>query len=197
MEIVLATSNYGKLREIKEAFTILNKDVELVLYSDLIDKFEIIENGSNFIDNAVIKVKAVKERLKDAIILADDSGISVEALDNQPNIYSARYAGVNATDKENRAKMIDELNKQNISNSKAFYTASIALYKNGNIYTSHGWLYGDVINQERGSNGFGYDSIFVPDNYKQTLGELDNYTKMVISHRYMALRLINKFLKVK
>jgi len=194
MEIVLATSNYGKLREIREAFSIINKSIELLLYSDLIDKFDIIEDGNSFVENAIIKAKTIKERLPNHIILSDDSGISVEKLDNRPNIYSARYAGDSATDRDNRKKLISEMISNGIEKSRAFYTASMALCIGDTLYTSHGWLYGDVIIEQRGSNGFGYDSMFIPDGYNMTLGELDNHTKMVISHRYMALRLINYFL---
>ena len=99
MKLVLATSNRGKIREIKE----MCSDYEVVAYSELIDEFEIVEDGKDFKENALIKARAVYEALgdKDAIVLADDSGISVDVLEGAPGIYSARYGGENSNDKDN------------------------------------------------------------------------------------------------
>ncbi len=106
MKLVLATSNKGKVREIKHIY----EDMDVVAYSDIIEPFEIEENGDTFKENALIKARAVFEALhdKDVIVIADDSGISVDALGGEPGIYSARYAGAGATDKDNLYKVVEE-----------------------------------------------------------------------------------------
>jgi len=108
MQIVLASGNKGKIKEIQKFF----KEYEIIPYTDLIPKFEIDESGNTFKQNAIIKAKAVGEKLKDKIVLADDSGISVPILKGEPGIYSARYAGVGASDKDNLNKLINELKKR-------------------------------------------------------------------------------------
>ena len=186
MKIILATSNKGKIKEIKALF----KNIEVIPYTDLIDKFEIIEDGLTFKENAIIKVKAVFNKLNtDDIILSDDSGISIEALKNRPNIYSARYAGVNATDKDNVNKVISELKDLNIKQSKAYYSVCIAIATKKGIETVHSWMYGKVIDNCRGDKGFGYDPIFIPNGFDKTLGELDINIKEKLSHRSKALQL--------
>ena len=195
MKIVLATSNRGKVKEIKKFF----KNFQIIPYTDLIDQFEIEESGKTFKDNAIIKAVAVSKALKkkgfNEIVIADDSGISVEALNWQPNIFSARYAGVGSSSKDNLEKMISELIKSGVESSKAFYTASIAIVdKEGEIQTTHGWMYGKVIPRIVGDGGFGYDPIFVPDGEKDTLGVLDTEIKEKFSHRTKALKLAKTIL---
>jgi len=186
MKLVLATSNQGKVKEIKYIYN----DMDVVAYSDLIEPFEIEESGVTFKENALIKARAVYEALHDenAIVIADDSGISVDALDGEPGIYSARYAGVDASDKDNLNKLVESLKTKGLSSSKAHYTAAIAIVTKGAEFTIHGWMYGDVITTPRGENGFGYDPIFIPEGYKNSLGELDEKTKKTLSHRSQALK---------
>jgi len=192
MKIVVASANKGKIKEIKEFF----KDFEVVPYTDLIDKFEIEENGKTFKENAVIKVKAIAEKLSNEIILADDSGISVPVLDNAPGIFSARYAGVNASDKDNLNKLIKELKKRDIKKTPAFYTAAIALAAPYGVFTTHGFMRGNVIDEARGDNGFGYDPMFIPKGFDKTLGELESDVKKSFSHRTKALNLAKIILDV-
>ena len=191
MRIVLATSNGGKLKEIKEAL----KEFEIVVYSDIMEKFEIKEDGTSYKENALIKARAVQQKLDNCndIVIADDSGISVPILGNIPGIYSARYAGLGASDKENLQKLINELKDKNIKKTSAFYTAAIAIITLKGEFSVHGWMYGDVIDEARGENGFGYDPMFIPQGYEKTLGELDNSIKKQFSHRSKALFLA-KFL---
>ncbi|RUM56639.1 MAG: non-canonical purine NTP pyrophosphatase, partial [Nautilia sp.] len=144
MKIVLASSNKGKIKEIKKYFD------NVVAFSDLIEPFEIEENGNSFKENAIIKAKAIYEKLPNHIIIADDSGISVPALGNIPGIFSARFAGINATDKENLDKLINELKKHNIKKTPAFYTSAIAIASPYGIYTTHGFMYGNVIDEAIG-----------------------------------------------
>lgn len=185
MKLVLATSNKGKVREI----TALYSDFEVIPYSDLIEPFEIVEDKPDFKGNALIKARAVYEALgdEDAIVLSDDSGISVEVLNGAPGVLSARYGGEGASDKDNLHKLMDEVKKTGVTSSPAFYTAAIAIVSKEGEYTTHGWMYGNVITEPRGEGGFGYDPCFIPEGYDKTLGELDEATKSKLSHRSQAL----------
>ena len=187
MKIVLATSNKGKVREIKAMCT----DFDVVAYSEIIEPFEIVEDAPTFKGNALIKAKAVYDALadEDAIVMSDDSGISVDALDGAPGIYSARYGGENASDKDNLYKVMDEVKAKGFESSPAHYTAAIAIVTKEGEQVVHGWMYGDVITTPRGENGFGYDPCFVPEGFDLTLGELDDEVKKGLSHRSKALYL--------
>jgi XTP/dITP diphosphohydrolase len=186
-KIILASSNNGKIKEFKEFF----KDVEIIAYSDLLGKFEIEETGSTFKENAIIKAKTIYEKLNDEniIVISDDSGITIEKLNNEPNIYSARYAGLDATSEQNLQKVITNLNAKGVKSSKAFYTACICVYNKYGCFTTHGFMHGSVINEVKGNNGFGYDPIFIPEGFDKTLGELDQEVKTGLSHRYKAINL--------
>jgi XTP/dITP diphosphohydrolase len=192
-KLVLATSNKGKVREIKE----LCEHFEVVPYTDLIPAFEIVEDADTFKDNALLKARAVFEALddEDAVVLADDSGISVDVLDGAPGIYSARYAGENASDKDNLYKLIDDIKAKGVERSPAHYTAAIAIVTKNAERTVHGWMYGTAITEACGEGGFGYDPMFIPLGYDKTLGELDNAIKKELSHRSKALGLASKVLK--
>jgi len=187
MRIVLATSNKGKVREIKA----MCRDFEVVPYTELIDEFEIVEDAPDFKGNALIKARAVYAALGDeeAIVVSDDSGISVDALDGEPGIYSARYAGQGADDKENLQKLVNGVKAKGLERSPAHYTASIAIVTKEGEQTVHGWMYGDVITTPRGENGFGYDPCFIPEGFDKTLGELGDEVKKGLSHRSKALGL--------
>ena len=193
MKLVLATSNKGKVREIKA----LCEDYEVIPYSELIQEFEIIEDGDTFKENALIKARAVFNALKqdDVIVLADDSGISVDVLDGKPGIYSARYAGTDADDKDNLYKLIQDIKDAGVESSPAFYTAAIAIVTRDSEFTVHGWMYGTAISEAIGEGGFGYDPMFIPLGYDKTLGELDDETKKKLSHRAKAIRLARTILR--
>ena len=192
MKLVLATSNKGKVREIKA----LCEKYEIIPYSELINEFEIIEDADTFKENALIKARAVFKALddEDVIVMADDSGISVDVLDGAPGIYSARYGGQNATDKDNLYKLVDDIKAKNVESSPAHYTAAIAIVTKSSEYCVHGWMYGTALTQTRGDGGFGYDPMFVPDGYDKTLGELDETIKKKLSHRSKALSLAKRIL---
>ncbi len=195
MKIIIASGNLGKIKEFKA----LMPNDEVVPFKEVVGDMDIIENGDTFAANAIIKVKAIYEKLEDAsdvIVISDDSGISVPVLNNEPNIYSARYAGVGATDKQNNEKLILKLKKQNLKKTPAFYTACIAIMYKEEVYTVHGWMYGDVIEKEVGEGGFGYDPMFIPEGFNKTLGELDFKIKKEFSHRSRALKLAKKVLDV-
>ncbi|HIP14029.1 MAG TPA: RdgB/HAM1 family non-canonical purine NTP pyrophosphatase [Sulfurimonas autotrophica] len=191
--LVLATSNKGKVREIKE----LCKEYEVVPYTDLIDAFEIIEDADTFKENALIKARAVYKALGegDIVVLADDSGISVDVLDGAPGIYSARYGGEDADDKDNLKKLMQDIKSQGVKSSPAYYTAAIAIVTKGIEKTVHGWMHGEAMTEAKGEGGFGYDPMFVPLGHDKTLGELDEEVKKELSHRSRALNLAGKILK--
>ena len=193
MKLVLATSNKGKVREIKE----LCKAYEVVPYTDLIEAFEIIEDADTFKENALIKARAVYNALgdEDVVVIADDSGISVDILDGAPGIYSARYAGENANDKDNLYKLIDDIKAKGVDSSPAHYTAAIAIVTKGKEKTVHGWMYGTAITKAIGDGGFGYDPMFIPEGFNNTLGELADEIKKELSHRSKALKLARSVLQ--
>jgi len=185
MKIVLATGNKGKLREFKQ----MCQD-EVVPFSDLLGAFEIIEDGDTFAANALIKARTIYEKLgAEYIVISDDSGISLPVLNGAPGIYSARYAGVDVTDKDNLYKLIDAVKEKGLKSTPAYYTAAIAIVSKYGEYVVHGWMHGDVIDESRGEKGFGYDGMFIPAGYDKTLGELDDDVKSEISHRGKALAL--------
>ncbi|NOQ30407.1 MAG: RdgB/HAM1 family non-canonical purine NTP pyrophosphatase [Helicobacteraceae bacterium] len=187
MKIILATSNKGKVKEIKELWS----EYEVVPYSELIEEFEIVEDAHTFKDNALLKARAVYKALgdKEAIVIADDSGISVDILKGEPGIYSARYAGAGASDKDNLYKLIKSVKDMGVISTPAHYTAAIAIIYKEKEYSVHGWMYGDVINETRGEKGFGYDPMFIPSGYNKTVAELDANIKSKLSHRSKALSL--------
>jgi len=193
-KLILATSNKGKVREIKE----LIADYEVIPYTNLMDAFEIVEDADTFKENALIKARAVYEALgdSDAVVLADDSGISVDILDGAPGIYSARYGGEDASDKDNLYKLIEDIKAKGFKESPAHYTAAIAIVTKDKERTVHGWMYGTAITEAKGDGGFGYDPMFIPLGFDKTLGELDNAIKKELSHRSQALQLALKVLKV-
>ncbi len=195
MKIIIASGNKGKIKEFKQ---LLPND-EVIAFKDIVGDMDIVEDGDTFQANAIIKVKAIYKKLEDTkgvIVISDDSGISVPILNNEPNIYSARYAGVGATDKENNKKLISKLITKNIQKTVSYYTACIAIMYQNKIYTVHGWMFGNVITKEVGESGFGYDPMFIPEGYEKTLGELDDKIKKEFSHRSRALNLSKKILNV-
>jgi XTP/dITP diphosphohydrolase len=193
MKIVLATGNKGKLREFRNMC-----DVEVIAFSDILGTMEIIEDADTFKGNALIKARTIYEKLqdRDAIVISDDSGISVPLLGGEPGIYSARYAGEGASDKENLYKLVEAIKREGVDSTPAYYTASIAIVSRYGEYVVHGWMHGNVLNSTKGEKGFGYDPMFIPNGYSQTLGELDDEVKKSISHRGKALELAKPIIKM-
>lgn len=194
MKIVLATGNKGKLKE----FETLLPNHKIVAFKDLLGDVEVVEDKDSFKGNAIKKAKEIYDLLKDenAIVISDDSGITVPAINNEPGIYSARYSGENATDEKNNEKLILKLNEKSLEETPAYYTACIAIVYKGEVYTVHGWMHGKVLNKTLGEGGFGYDPMFVPNGYDKTLGELPYEVKKAFSHRTKALNLALKVLDV-
>lgn len=193
MKIVLASSNNGKLKELKAWMS----DFDVKSYSEVMESFEIIEDGLSFKENALIKARAVYEKLEDksTIVLSDDSGISVDALGGKPGIYSARYAGEGATSEQNLEKLIATLREKGLDKTPAHYTAAIAIVCQSGEFCVHGWMHGFAIDEKRGNNGFGYDPMFMPLGFDKTLGELGEEVKRTLSHRSRALEHARTILK--
>lgn len=197
MKIVLASANKGKIAEFQK----LMPNDEVVAFSELLGEIDIVEDKDTFKGNAIKKAQTIYDELKkngykNMIVISDDSGISVPALNNEPGVYSARYSGINATDKSNNEKLIANLNAKNLEKTPAFYTACIAIVFNDEVYTVHGWMHGMVINKQIGDGGFGYDPMFIPNGFDKTLGELNHEIKKEFSHRSKALKLAIKVLEV-
>ncbi|PZT47863.1 non-canonical purine NTP pyrophosphatase, RdgB/HAM1 family [Helicobacter valdiviensis] len=192
MRLILASSNSNKLREIKEIYHNFKDTFEILSWDSLITPFEIEENGTSFKENALIKSKAVFSALQEAnllekndVVLSDDSGICVDLLGGAPGIYSARYSG--GDDKDNLKKLLDEVAKLENQTSLAHYCASIGISSFYGDFNTYGFMYGSVISTPKGTNGFGYDPMFIPKGYTKTLAELSSEEKNRISHRKIAL----------
>jgi len=193
MKIVLATGNRGKLREFKEMC-----ETEVIAFSDILGEMEIVEDADSFKGNALIKARTIYKKLEsdEYIVISDDSGISVPLLGGIPGIYSARYAGIGVTDKENLLKLVNAVADAGVERTPAYYTAAIAIVSKYGEYVVHGWMHGDVLNKTQGDKGFGYDPMFIPTGYSKTLGELDNDVKQVISHRGKAMKLAKPIIRM-
>jgi len=193
MKIVLATGNKGKLKEFKNMC-----DAEVIAFSDILGEMEIVEDADSFKGNALIKARTIYEKLasEEYIVISDDSGISVPLLGGIPGIYSARYAGVGVSDKDNLYKLVNAVKDAGVERTPAYYTASIAIISKHGEYVVHGWMHGDVLSATRGDGGFGYDPMFVPNGYSETLGELSDEVKKAISHRGKALELAKPIIKM-
>ena len=188
MEVVAATNNGGKAREFEEILGELG--IRIKTLRDVGIEIEIEETGRDFAENAMIKAKAVSE-LCNLPVLADDSGLCVDALDGAPGLYSARFAGEGATDAELRKKLLSEM--ENTKNRKAFFISSVVLlYPDGRAHTAEGKVFGHITEQERGTGGFGYDALFFCDEIGKTFAEATAEEKDAVSHRGRALRELYK-----
>ncbi|MFN3491112.1 MAG: RdgB/HAM1 family non-canonical purine NTP pyrophosphatase [Anaerolineales bacterium] len=184
-KLLIATNNKGKVIELQEILRRLN--IQLVTPKDINLVLDVIEDGQNYQENAGKKAREFAQT-SGYISLADDSGLEVDALNGAPGLYSARYSPKpNATDKDRRDFLLENL--QDKPNPwKAHFHATIAIAKpNGGIEFAEGNCYGEIIPEERGANGFGYDPIFLFPELGKTMAELDSETKNKISHRGLAM----------
>ena len=186
-ELILASNNAHKVEEIKSIL----EDYSIVTLKDINYTEEIVEDGTTFEENALIKARTIcKYSGKTAI--SDDSGLSVELLDGRPGVYSARYSK-EQTDEKNIEKVLLELNGQK---SKAKFVSVIALVKpDGTELTFRGECHGEIIFEKRGTNGFGYDPIFYVPSLDKTFAELSAEQKNSISHRKQSLEKFSQYLK--
>jgi XTP/dITP diphosphohydrolase len=182
IQLLLATRNPNKTREFAQ---LLGGNFMVRDLTPESNVPEIVESGATFEENATLKALAVSKIFPHEIVVADDSGLEVEALSGVPGIFSARYAGENANDRRNVEKLLREL--QDARDRSARFYCVIALAKNGQLMTTvAGEVAGTVTKSPRGENGFGYDPIFVPNGFNETFAELTSETKNKISHRAQA-----------
>lgn len=196
MKLLLGTKNKNKIIEMSRILKECLPDVELDIISlkDFDDVEEPIEDGNTFSENAVLKAKYYYDIFKIPTI-ADDSGISVNALDGRPGIYSARYASTtneNSSSKANRDKLLEELKDK--EDRSAYYTCAIALYYGDDYIVTEDYTYGEILFEEVGSNGFGYDYIFHSTELNKPMGIATDEEKDSISHRAKAIRKLIKLI---
>ncbi|HOX98567.1 MAG TPA: XTP/dITP diphosphatase [Smithella sp.] len=181
MKIVFASGNLGKVREIREMLSCIN--IELVSLKDYPDIPEIVEDGKTFLENALKKARTVSERTGQAV-LADDSGLQVDALGGEPGIYSARYAGEGASDDDNINLLLEKLKEVPPEKRTASFCCVLVLYNTDGTYESFESRWpGRIIDDRRGDNGFGYDPVFYVPELNKTAAELPPEIKNRISHR--------------
>ncbi len=192
--IVIATHNPGKVKEIKEIFSDL--PYEILSLKEIGCTIEVVEDAPDFAGNSLKKATELSQAL-DRIVLADDSGLEVVALDGKPGVYSARFAGEDATDMENNQKLLSMMADIPEGHRKAAFKCVLTLYYPGG-YTiqSEGTCPGRIGFHLKGSGGFGYDPLFILDACDRTMAELTAEEKNSVSHRGMALKKLREMLSV-
>lgn len=186
-EIVLASANKKKITELKD----LLKDISVLSLNDIGFHQEIEESFFTFNENAFQKANTIHQ-FCGKNVLADDSGICIQALNDAPGVLSARFAGHGATDQDNLGKVLFELKDK--TDRRAYYKAVLCLIWNGAVHYFEGECHGILIDTPIGTNGFGYDPIFVPDGYTETFAQLSPSIKQQISHRAKAMQQLLDFI---
>lgn len=189
-KMIFATGNEGKLREIRMILGDLG--VQILSLKEAGIQADVEENGTTFEENAVIKATEIM-KLTGEIVLADDSGLEVDALDKEPGIYSARYMGYDTSYHIKNQNIIDRLaGKSGEERSARFVCAIAAAFPNGKVITTRATMEGQIGYEEKGENGFGYDPIFYLPDYRCYSGELPLEEKNKLSHRGKALRMMKE-----
>lgn len=187
-KLVFVTNNPHKLREIKN---ILDKKFEIISLNDLGINEDIPETADSLEGNALLKARFVHQRTK-LDCFADDTGLLVDALNGAPGVYSARYAGENASFDDNMDKLLDAI--EGNPNRKSGFRTAIALILDDREYIFEGSVDGVILEQRKGIEGFGYDPIFQPVGYDESFAEMDASLKNTISHRGLAVKKLARFL---
>jgi XTP/dITP diphosphohydrolase len=188
MQICFATHNQNKVAELRK---LVGNNLEILSLDDLGVANEIEETGSTIKENALLKAKYIFDNYAIACF-ADDTGLEVDALDGAPGVYSARFAGEPANNEKNIDKLIGLLLNQ--GNNQARFRTVIALVRDNEQLFFEGVVEGEIIDQRRGSNGFGYDSVFLPNHFDRTFAEMNMEEKNLISHRARAVKKLTNFL---
>jgi XTP/dITP diphosphohydrolase len=184
MDILIATGNQGKVKELKE---LLSKfPINLKNLKDFPNIEEVEETGKTFAENAILKAKGYALQTN-MWTIADDSGLEVEELNGEPGVFSARYAGENSTDKENIHKLLTEMKNKSNRNAKFVCCIAISNEKGEILHLTEGTCKGKIDYKPKGKKGFGYDPIFIPDGFDKTFAEISEDLKNKISHRKKAL----------
>ena len=189
MKLVFATNNQHKLEEVS---AILDNSIELLSLKDINCNTDIPETADTLEGNALLKAQYIYNNFG-INCFADDTGLEIEALNNEPGVYSARYAGKNKNSEANMLKVLDNLKEK--ENRKARFRTVIALILNEKEYLFEGIINGKITDLKQGSARFGYDPIFMPEGYNETFAELGNNIKNKISHRALAINKLSDFLK--
>jgi len=189
-QIIFASKNEGKVKEVLHILNGIN--AEIISLNDVGFKEEIPETADTFEGNAKIKAKTIYDKFK-LPTMADDSGLVVLQLGNEPGVFSARYAGENATDEENNTKLLEKLESFPEPHNAKFACAAV-FYFGTDFKVATGEIAGRIIKEPRGRNGFGYDPIFLPDGYDKTAAELPPDVKNKISHRFKAFNQLKIYL---
>jgi XTP/dITP diphosphohydrolase len=191
-ELLVATGNKGKLLEIRQLLA--DYVGQVYCLADFPDLPEVVEDGLTFEENARKKAMSAV-RATGIPAMADDSGLVVDVLGGRPGVHSARYAGVGASDAENNRKLLQDLAAYSGQERTAFFSCAVALcFPDGTCRTFCGTLHGTLLASPRGTEGFGYDPLFLVPEYGKTLAELDLAIKNSISHRGQAMEALRKFL---
>jgi len=192
-DILIGTTNSGKIREINHLLSSEIDDLKLFSPKDLNIRIVPKEDGTTFLENSIIKALFYSRQKKNILTLADDSGLTVDVLNGYPGIKSARYGGENSNDQINIKKLLNNLHGK--ENKRAKFVSVITLAKDGIIINSFkGEVEGEIIDEQMGKNGFGYDPIFYYEPLKKTFAELSKYEKNQISHRAKALKKMKEFI---
>lgn len=198
-KIIFATGNAGKMKEIRMILADLRingEEVEILSMKEAGIDAEIIEDGRTFVENAIIKAKAVAACAEEAVVLADDSGLEIDYLNKEPGIYSARYLGEDTSYHEKNANLIDRLTGVPDKDRTARFVCAIAcVLPGGAVMTEEATIEGRIGYEEKGQNGFGYDPIFIVPEYDKSTAQLTEEEKNEISHRGKALRGMKRQLK--
>ena len=192
-KVILASNNMGKIKEFREILK--DMDIELVSMKEAGIDMDIVEDGSTFEENAIIKAKAVMERTG-KLALADDSGLEIDALNKEPGIYSARYMGEDTPYEIKNSNLIERMKGvKGKDRSARFVCVIAAAFPDGEIITTRGTIEGVIAEEPAGENGFGYDPIVYVPEYGMTTGQMDPDAKNAISHRGKALTAMKKILE--
>ena len=189
-KIIFASKNDGKVKEVRHILNGVNAEILSLIDVGFTD--EIHETADTFEGNAKIKAEIIYNKFKLPTI-ADDSGIVALQLGNEPGVYSARYAGEYATDEDNNRKLLERLKSFPEPHKGKFICAAV-YYFGADFIVAMGEIAGRIINESRGTNGFGYDPLFLPDGYDKTTAELPPEIKNKISHRFRAFDQLKKYL---
>lgn len=188
-KLVLASQNPHKIEEMQQILRPLG--IQVLSAKNFPDLKEVIEDRPTLKENALKKARYVSQETQ-LPALSDDTGLEVEALNGRPGVYSARYAGRNASYQDNVQKLLSELDGK--SNRAAQFRTVVALVDEDREYTFEGVCKGEIITEQKGDKGFGYDPVFVPEGYEKTFAELDSSIKNAISHRGRAIEKLVDFL---
>lgn len=186
--LLCASNNQGKIKEFKELFPMY----DVLGLKHLAITEDIPETGNTFEDNALIKLRYLAKIHPHISIIADDSGLMVDALNGAPGVYSARYSGEGANAEKNNAKLLTDLAGETARSAR--FVCCLALYHKGLEYVFEAACEGEIAEEISGSNGFGYDPLFIPEGYDKSFADLDPAVKKKVSHRAKAVAQLKDFL---